>query len=78
MTLNKAQIEFSAKTGTFYGINLWDVDPEGLTPTQLKDLITVIQLYNWNHLDRIDDITSQTRQILRDLGFEVYDEEDWL
>ena len=78
MTLNKAQIEFSAKTGTFYGINLWDVDPDGLTPTQLRDLITIIQMYNWKHLDAISTITPQVRQILRDFDFDLYDEEDWL
>lgn len=75
--LTKPQIEFSAATGTFYGINLWEIDADSLLPQQLRDLITVIQLYNWNNLDKISTITPELRQMLRDMDMPVYDDEDW-
>lgn len=76
--LTKPQIEFSAKTGTFYGLKLWEIDADSLLPHQLRDLITVIQLYNWYNLDKIDIITPELRQMLRDMDMPVYDEDDWL
>lgn len=75
--LTKEQIEFSAETGTFYGINLWEIDADGLLPQQLRDLITVIQMYNWKNLDKVSIVTPKLRQILRDLDMPVYDPEDW-